>query len=158
MITSTLHGNIDSEGGCVVGPEFSDDPGSWKYPGAGQDPDDGTQAPAHPSGDETSGTWKRLGPDQLPYDPAPAEPETAARKTFPVFSMVGFVCAGVTLVSCIWPLGVLGVVLGAIGHRRDERLGKWAALASVAATAVGLVVIFWIAPSLHLSHFRHHHR
>lgn len=141
-----------------MGPEFSDDPGSWKYPGARHGPDEQPTPgphPPHPPEDETSGSWKRLGPDPVPCRRTPVEPEApATRKPFSVFSVVAFVCAAVTLVSCIWPLGLIGLVLGAIGHRRGERLGKWAALASVAATVVGLVVIFWIAPSLHLH--RHH--
>jgi len=139
-----------------VGPEFSDDHGSWKYPGARQGPEDQREPdphPAPPTEEETSGSWKRLGPDPVPCRRAPAGPATA-RTPFAVFSVVGFVCAAVTLVSCIWPLGLIGVVLGVIGHRRGERLGKWAALASVAAAAVGLVIVFWVAPSLHLH--RHH--
>jgi len=156
VVTSTLqNGNIDSEGGRVVGPDFSDDPGSWKYPGTRQGPDDRRDpGPTHPPGDEVSGTWKCLGPEPVPCHRTPVEPAAVARTAFSVFSVVGFVCAGVTLVSCIWPLGLIGVVLGAVGHRRGERLGKWAALASVAAMAVGLVIVFWVAPSLHLH--RHH--
>ncbi len=134
---------IEGEG-IVVGSEFGDDPdASWQYPGA--------QPPDHPGEhvDEVSGSWKRLGPDPVPCHRHPRRNPAEswlARVGHAVFSVVGFVCAILTVVSCVWLLGPIGVISGVIGHRRGEGLGKWAALASAAATAIALVVIFQFAP------------
>ena len=115
-----------------MGPESDNPDASWQYPG-GHRP----ERPGSPD-DDAAGTWKCLGPDPVPphRDPAPS----ALRPVAGLFSAIAFVCAGLTLLSCLWLLGPIGAILGAIGHVRGERLGKWAGLASVAATAVSLAV------------------
>lgn len=123
-----------------MGPQFADDPdASWQYPGA--------QKPERPGPreDDATGSWKRLGPDPVPCH-RNAAGSWPARAGNAVFSLVGFVCAAITLVSCIWMLGPIGIVLGVIGHIRGERLGKWAALASAVATGIALLIVFELAP------------
>lgn len=120
-----------------MGTESDNPDASWQYPG-GHRP----ERPGSPD-DDASGTWKRLGPDPVPphcvRSPSPMHPVAG------LFSAIAFVCAGLTLLSCLWPLGPIGAILGAVGHVRGERLGKWASLASILATVVSLAV-YYFAP------------
>ncbi|RMI34868.1 hypothetical protein [Nocardia stercoris] len=125
-------------------PHAADDPGaSWKYPG-----------PAAPAGTAVADRrdevcWRHPGPDPLPSEPQPVAhptPAVAAAVGSGVFSVLAFVCAAVTAISCIVLIGPVGIVLGIVGHVRGERLGKWSAFAATAATVIAGAVLYFVVP------------
>lgn len=89
-------------------------------------------------------------PTDTPHYPHPdttTPAERAAGTGQPLFSIISFCCAAVCLVFCPIVFGVAGIILGLIGHQRGERLGKWAALTSVVALAIGLILAFVVYKS-----------
>lgn len=57
-------------------------------------------------------------------------------------SIIGFVCAGISLLFCPYLFGPVGIILGIIGHKKGESLGKWAALVSAISLAIGLILVY----------------
>lgn len=86
------------------------------------------------------GGYPQQPPPYQPYGYRPPAAET------PVFSIVGFVCAVLTLgflVFCwfgVFLTGPLGIIFGVIGHNKGEELGKWAAIASGVTMALGVAL------------------
>ncbi|MET8870866.1 hypothetical protein [Nocardia sp. NPDC004604] len=76
---------------------------------------------------------------QQPYEPYR---KTGARSDSQTLSIIGFVCAGISLLFCPYLFGPMGIVLGIIGHRKGESLGKWAAIASAISLVVGLIMVY----------------
>ncbi|WP_433491024.1 hypothetical protein [Nocardia grenadensis] len=105
-----------SAGGAPGGPQ-SGWPGA--SPGAGG-------YPAYP---EQQQQYQPYGADRKPERSGPQ-----------VLSIIGFVCAAVSLLFCPIVFGAAGIVLGVIGHIRGEPLGKWAAIAAALCLVVGVVV------------------
>lgn len=56
------------------------------------------------------------------------------------YTVAGFICAVIALVFLPIVLGPLGAVLGYVGQRKGDQLGRWALIAGVAATVVGLLL------------------
>ncbi|MQY19683.1 hypothetical protein [Nocardia macrotermitis] len=115
-----------------MGPESDNPDASWQYPG-GHRP----ERPGSPA-DDAAGSWRCPGPDPVPPQDDP--PSSPLHPVAGLFSAIAFVCAGLALLSCLWLLGPIGVILGVVGHVRGERLGRWAAVTSVAATVLSLAV------------------
>lgn len=76
---------------------------------------------------------------QQQYQPygATQEPERSGPQ---VLSIIGFVCAAVSLLFCPLLFGIAGIVLGVIGHIRGESLGKWAAIAAGVCLIIGMIL------------------
>lgn len=76
---------------------------------------------------------------QQQYQPygATQEPERSGPQ---VLSIIGFVCAAVSLLFCPLVFGLAGIALGVIGHIRGESLGKWAAIAAGVCLIIGMVL------------------
>ncbi|WP_280462796.1 hypothetical protein [Nocardia carnea] len=76
---------------------------------------------------------------QQQYQPygATQEPERSGPQ---VLSIIGFVCAAVSLLFCPLLFGIAGIVLGVVGHIRGESLGKWAAIAAGVCLIIGMVL------------------
>ncbi|MEC3951894.1 DUF4190 domain-containing protein [Nocardia sp. CDC153] len=75
-----------------------------------------------------------------PYQPYPGGAEYGApppRSGSQVFSIIGFVCAGLALLLCPI-LGIVGIVLGVVGNNKGEPLGKWAAIAAGVCMIIGI--------------------
>ncbi|WP_433731521.1 hypothetical protein ACQP0C_06560 [Nocardia sp. CA-129566] len=132
-------------------------------------PSDSTGAPNQsPTSPEPGGTAPGAPYDQQPYPPGtvyppisdtapespyggyPAYPQQpyqpyrkeSARSDGQTLSIIGFVCAGISLLFCPYLFGPAGIILGVIGHRKGESLGKWAAIASAISLIVGLIVSY----------------
>ena len=74
---------------------------------------------------------------ELPRDyPPPPMPRSAGRP----WTIAGFVLAAIGLVFLPIFLGPAAVFVGVVGLRKGDPLGKWAVLAGVAATVLGIVV------------------
>ena len=72
------------------------------------------------------------------------------------FSIAAFVCGGAApfcfpLIVGPFVLGPLGVIFGFVAKARGDRIGRWAALMSIATTILGIAVSVWVAgnPGLH---------
>ncbi|VFA99640.1 DUF4190 domain-containing protein [Nocardia cyriacigeorgica] len=76
---------------------------------------------------------------QQSFQPYDAQPQRSGAQ---VFSIIGFVCAGICLLFCPILFGPAGIILGIIGHNKGEPLGKWAAIAAGVAMAIGLILTF----------------
>ncbi|WP_280421584.1 hypothetical protein [Nocardia carnea] len=78
-------------------------------------------------------------PQQQQYQPygATQQPERSGPQ---VLSIIGFVCAAVSLLFCPLLFGIAGIALGVIGHIRGESLGKWAAIAAGVCLIIGMVL------------------
>ncbi|WP_280508567.1 hypothetical protein [Nocardia flavorosea] len=76
---------------------------------------------------------------QQQYQPygATQEPERSGPQ---VLSIIGFVCAAVSLLFCPLLFGIAGIALGVIGHIRGESLGKWAAIAAGVCLIIGVIL------------------
>ncbi|WP_433711696.1 hypothetical protein ACQP2U_36485 [Nocardia sp. CA-084685] len=57
-------------------------------------------------------------------------------------SIIGFVCAGISLLFCPYLFGPVGIILGIIGHKKGESLGKWAAIASAISLIIGIILFY----------------
>lgn len=75
-----------------------------------------------------------------PY-PAPdaGDPDQPYARPTQTFSIAAFISAFLALACCVYLFGPLGVILGILGHKNGERLGKWAAIASGIAMVVGVL-------------------
>lgn len=87
-----------------------------------------------PPGDDHYG---QPGQQQPSYQPPYPQPQA---QSTPVLSIIGFVCAAIALLFIPILFGIIGIVLGIVGHTRGEALGKWAAIAS-AVTMVGGMIL-----------------
>jgi len=76
---------------------------------------------------------------QQPYQPYST---AGARSNGQTLSIIGFVCAGISLLFCPYLFGPAGIILGIIGHNKGESLGKWAAIASAISLVVGFILIY----------------
>ncbi|MFX0575964.1 hypothetical protein [Nocardia nepalensis] len=79
------------------------------------------------------------GYPQQPYQPYTTPAAPSGTQTL---SIIGFVCAGISLLFCPYLFGPAGIVLGIIGHKKGESLGKWAAIASAISLIIGLILIY----------------
>ncbi|WP_062986440.1 DUF4190 domain-containing protein [Nocardia anaemiae] len=84
---------------------------------------------------------------QTPEGGYPAYPERPDMTPEPrsgsqTLSIIGFVCAGISLLFCPYLFGPVGIVLGIIGHKKGESLGKWAAIASAISLVIGLILVY----------------
>ncbi|MEV4126047.1 hypothetical protein [Nocardia sp. NPDC049707] len=75
------------------------------------------------------------------YTPRPYTPP-GPRSGAQTLSIIGFVCAGISLLFCPYLFGPVGIILGIIGHRKGESLGKWAAIVSAISLIVGLILVY----------------
>ncbi len=73
------------------------------------------------------------------YTPPPYRPPRSGAQPLSLF---GFVCAGISLLFCPYLFGPVGIILGIVGHRRGESLGKWAAIASTISLIIGLIIVY----------------
>lgn len=71
-----------------------------------------------------------------PEAPPPPSPSAYGRG----YTVAGFICAVIALVFLPVVLGPLGAVLGYVGYRKGDELGRWAIAAGVAATVLGVVL------------------
>ncbi|MEV4234772.1 MULTISPECIES: hypothetical protein [unclassified Nocardia] len=75
------------------------------------------------------------------YTPQPyitPEPRSGSQP----LSIIGFVCAGISLLFCPYLFGPVGIILGIIGHKKGESLGKWAAIASAISLVIGIILVY----------------
>ena len=63
-------------------------------------------------------------------------------------SIAAFICAGLALLLVPFILGPLGITFGFVGQSRGDRLGKWAALMSVATMLLGIAFRIWMARNM----------
>lgn len=68
-----------------------------------------------------------------PYGEVPPPPRTGAQ----TYSIIGFVCAAIALLFCPPGFGIAGIVLGIVGNKKGEPLGKWAAIAAGVCMVIG---------------------
>ncbi|OCF87949.1 hypothetical protein AW168_23160 [Nocardia brasiliensis] len=59
-----------------------------------------------------------------------------------MFSIVGLVCAVISVLFCPILFGPAGIILGIVGHTKGEPLGKWAAIAAGVGMVIGFLVGF----------------
>ncbi|WP_433199209.1 hypothetical protein ACQP1G_06165 [Nocardia sp. CA-107356] len=76
---------------------------------------------------------------QQPYQPYST---AGARSDSQTLSIIAFVCAGISLLFCPYLFGPAGIILGIIGHKKGESLGKWAAITSAISLIVGFILIY----------------
>ncbi|WP_433601375.1 hypothetical protein ACQPXH_06330 [Nocardia sp. CA-135953] len=76
-----------------------------------------------------------------PYAPRPHS-TPGPRSGSQTLSIIGFVCAGISLLFCPYLFGPVGIILGIIGHKKGESLGKWAAFVSAISLVIGLILIY----------------
>lgn len=77
-----------------------------------------------------------MDPDgPLDYPPPPM-PRSAGRP----WTIGGFILAAIALVLLPIIFGPAAVVVGVVGLRKGDALGKWAVIAGVAATVLGILV------------------
>ncbi|MRH86802.1 hypothetical protein GFY24_04845 [Nocardia sp. SYP-A9097] len=100
--------------------------------------------PQQPYGQQQYGQqpYPQPGYGQPGYQPFPAQPYGAPppRSGPQIFSIIGFVCAGIALLFCPPGFGIAGIVLGVIGNSKGEPLGKWAAIASGITLVLGVII------------------
>ena len=83
----------------------------------------------------------------------PAEPPDDVGRQYPApppsttqlgrgWTVASFVCAVIALVFLPIVIGPLGAVLGYVGYRKGDPLGRWAMIASIAALVLGMVLGF----------------
>ncbi|MGY4099737.1 hypothetical protein ACW2Q0_09290 [Nocardia sp. R16R-3T] len=59
-------------------------------------------------------------------------------------SIIAFVCAGISLLFCPYLFGPVGIILGIVGHKKGESLGKWAAIVSTISLIIGLILVYTV--------------
>ncbi|MFG2185761.1 hypothetical protein ACGFNT_11955 [Nocardia iowensis] len=123
-----------------------------QYPGGGQPGAPGSP-PQYPQGGVYNypppGGYGEQGPTppgygeypQQSYQPYSTEPQRSGTQ---VFSIIGFVCAVISVLFCPILFGPAGIVLGIVGHNKGEPLGKWAAITSGVGMIIGFLVGFLI--------------
>jgi hypothetical protein len=76
------------------------------------------------------------------WTPLPPHPRPPYRQQVSdqVVSIVGLVCAVVSVLFSPVLFGLAGIVLGIVGHTRGEPLGKWAAVAAGVGMIIGTVL------------------
>lgn len=65
-----------------------------------------------------------------------------------ILSIIGFVFAAIALLFIPILFGLIGIVLGIVGHTRGESLGKWAAVASGVTMILGMLIGFLVVRSM----------
>ncbi|MEV6134901.1 hypothetical protein AB0L63_02290 [Nocardia sp. NPDC051990] len=126
----------DSAPAFGVPPEWAR-PELWDDPSARYDQDQpGTVYP--PINDTAPEPTYGGYPTYTPQPYTPPGPQSGAQ----TLSIIGFVCAGISLLFCPYLFGPVGIILGIIGHRKGESLGKWAAIASAISLIVGLILVY----------------
>jgi hypothetical protein len=111
----------------------------WGAPG-GQPAWGGTPAgQPDQSGQQPPGGYPAYPQQQYQPYGATQQPERSGPQ---VLSIIGFVCAAVSLLFCPLVFGVAGIILGVVGHIRGESLGKWAAIAAAVCLVIGIVLVF----------------
>ncbi|MEV5834026.1 DUF4190 domain-containing protein [Nocardia sp. NPDC052112] len=91
-----------------------------------------------PITDATSQTPYGGYPAYTPQSNSAPRPRSGAQP----LSLIGFVCAGIALLFCPYLFGPVGIILGIVGHKKGESLGKWAAIASTISLIIGLVLVY----------------
>ncbi|WP_029900424.1 DUF4190 domain-containing protein [Nocardia brasiliensis] len=116
------------------------------YPGSGAPQDATGGPPQYPQGGiynyPQSGGPQPGGYGNYPqqgYQPYGTPPPRSGSQ---VFSIVGFVCAVISVLFCPILFGPAGIILGIIGHTKGEPLGKWAAIAAGVGMVIGFLVGF----------------
>ncbi|MEU0568918.1 hypothetical protein ABZ297_26575 [Nonomuraea sp. NPDC005983] len=89
--------------------------------------------------------WSQPPPPPPPYQPPYPQPQ---RQGAPVLSIIGFVCAAVSLLFIPILFGIAGIVLGIVGHVRGESLGKWAAVTSGITMVLGMIIGYLVVRSM----------
>ncbi|WP_211370853.1 hypothetical protein [Nonomuraea turkmeniaca] len=79
-------------------------------------------------------------PDLPPGDDPRHDLWTGRQVTDQVLSIVGLVCAVVSVLFSPVLFGLAGIVLGIVGHTKGESLGKWAAVAAGIGMIIGTVL------------------
>lgn len=69
-----------------------------------------------------------------------APPETKSTNDGRVYVIIGFVCAAVALVFLPIVFGPAAIVLGYVGKKKGDELGKWAMIAGAVGLVVGMIV------------------
>jgi hypothetical protein len=90
-------------------------------------------------------------PDQPPSAAPSGPPQSylrATRQGCRGLSIAAFICAGLALLLVPFILGPLGITFGFVGQSRGDRLGKWAALMSVATMLLGIAFRMWMARNM----------
>ncbi|MEV6070196.1 hypothetical protein AB0L82_26935 [Nocardia sp. NPDC052001] len=120
--------------------------GVYNYPPMGGQPQGAPQG-GYPSYPQQSYGQQPYGqPGQPGYQPFPQQPYGAQPYGVPqpggtqIFSIIGFICAGIALLFCPPVFGIAGIVLGVIGNNKGEPLGKWAAVASGVTLVLGVII------------------
>lgn len=81
----------------------------------------------------------RTTPEQASRGPSVPAARGGTGRTL---SIIGFVLAGIALFLFPPVFGIAGAIVGYLGHRKGDPLGKWAAGASIAAVVVGMILGF----------------
>ncbi|MGI5223146.1 hypothetical protein [Nocardia sp. CA-290969] len=88
-------------------------------------------------GGQQSGDYPAYPQQQYQPYGATQQPERSGPQ---VLSIIGFVCAAVSLLFCPLVFGIAGIILGVVGHIRGESLGKWAAIAAGVCLVAGILL------------------
>ncbi|WP_052373528.1 hypothetical protein [Nocardia otitidiscaviarum] len=120
-------------------PGYGQQPYGQQQPGYGQQQSGYGQQPygQQPYGQQPYGQQGYQPYPQQAYG-TPQQPRTQ------IFSIIGFVCAGIALLFCPPGFGIAGIILGLVGNSKGEPLGKWAAIASGVCMVLGLLIGFAI--------------
>jgi len=90
------------------------------------------------------------GFSQLPFPPPPypmwQQPRPQASN---LFSIIAFVCAGISVLLLPVVFGPAGLILGAVGLSKKERLAPIAMAASVVCMIAGMVIGVLVMRALH---------
>ncbi|WP_067816708.1 hypothetical protein [Nocardia inohanensis] len=127
-------------GGQYGYPPVGAQPGG--YPPGGQ-PEYGQQPGGFPAYPQQPYGQQPYGQPYQPYGQPGPQPRTGPQ----VFSIIGFICAAISLIFCPPLFGIAGIVLGIIGHTKGEPLGKWAAIAAGVCMILGFVIGYLIIDS-----------
>ncbi|MFF2555833.1 hypothetical protein ACFVUS_32820 [Nocardia sp. NPDC058058] len=115
--------------------------GVYNYPPMGGQPQGAQAQGGYPSYPQQPYAQPYGQPGQPGYQPYGAQPYGAPQpRGTQIFSIIGFICAGIALLFCPPIFGIAGIVLGIIGSNKGEPLGKWAAIASGVALVVGMLI------------------
>ncbi|SEM25407.1 DUF308 domain-containing protein [Nonomuraea pusilla] len=123
-------------------PARHEQPGpGFEQPGAGRSAFDQPGPVGHPGQPGQPGHQSFQQPyGGPPPSYPPPYPVQAGRSGAQVLSIIGFVCAAVSVLFIPILFGLAGIVLGIVGHTRGESLGKWAAIASGICMVLGMVL------------------
>lgn len=76
--------------------------------------------------------------------PAPPVATQAGRG----FSIAAFICGGLALLFLPILLGPLGIIFGFVAHSKGDKIGRVAAVMSIATTALGMAISAWVTHRL----------